>query len=400
VSQDQPITITYWGLWEPTAVMDQVFADFQSQNPNITVEYQQQSHRDYRERLQNALASKQGPDLFRFHNTWLPMLGQYVSSVPGSVYSQADYTQTFYPVAEETLTFQGNLAGVPLMIEGLGLFYNQDILQAAGLTPPTTWEELRTVASRLTLAQGNQILRGGVALGTTSNVEHWPDIVGLMLLQNSADPAKPNNQLGQDAVTFYTLFSRTDKVWDDSLPSSTFAFATEKVAMMIAPSWRAHDVSDINPDLNFAIVPAPKLPETDIAWASFWAEGVSKGSSRAKQEAAWSLIKFLSSKETLRRFYSAASDNPGRLFGEPFSRIDMADQLTTDPLVGAYITQAPLAKSWYLASYTHDNGLNDQIIKYYEDAINAINQGETADDVLTTVEQGVAQVLSQYGLAP
>jgi ABC-type glycerol-3-phosphate transport system substrate-binding protein len=36
-----------------------------------------------------------------------------------------------------------------------------------------------------------------------------------------------------------------DKVWNEyAYPTSTYAFATEKVAMMIAPSWRAHEVID------------------------------------------------------------------------------------------------------------------------------------------------------------
>ena len=53
-----------------------------------------------------------------------------------------------------------------------------------------------------------------------------------------------------------------------------------------------------------------------------------------------------------------------------------------------------------MSSFTHDNGINDQIIKYYEDAINAmVNDGKTVENVLSTVEQGVRQVLRQYGAA-
>jgi multiple sugar transport system substrate-binding protein len=114
--------------------------------------------------------------------------------------------------------------------------------------------------------------------------------------------------------------------------------------------------------------------------------------------AAWQLIEFLSQKETLRRFYQHASSSPGRLFGEPFSRVDLADQLTGDPYVGAYIKQAPSAKSWFLSSRTFDNGLNDQIIKYYEDAINAVRQGEDAADALVATEQGITQVFSRFNL--
>jgi hypothetical protein len=87
-----------------------------------------------------------------------------------------------------------------------------------------------------------------------------------------------------------------------------------------------------------------------------------------------------------------------RLFGEPFARVDMADQLKSSPYVGAYVLEAPTAKSWYLASFTHDNGLNDRSIKYYEDAINAVLGGTPASEALKTTEQGLAQVVSQYNL--
>lgn len=395
---DSPVELTYWGLWEPTEVMDQVITTFEAEHPGVTVTYAQQSKQDYRERLQNALQQGQGPDLFRFHNTWTPMLASQLATLPSDVMTSATFNETFYPVAAEWMTTSRGIVGIPLMFDGLGLYYNTEVMQAAGIEPPTTWEELRRVARQLTISQDDQILRAGVALGTANNVEHWSDILAAMMLQNAADPVKPNNQLGQDALTFYTLFSTRDKVWDSSLPMATQAFATGKVVMMIAPSWRAHEIAVINPELSFAIAPLPQLPDTAVSWASYWAEGVAAQSSKREQQAAWEFLEYLSRKEVMRDFYAAASTHPGRLFGEPFSRVDMADQLARDPFVGAYISQAPQATSWYMASETYDNGLNDQIIKYYEDAVNSMNSGGQAAKVLATVEQGVAQVLSQYGL--
>ncbi len=137
----------------------------------------------------------------------------------------------------------------------------------------------------------------------------------------------------------------------------------------------------------------PQLPNTKVTWASYWVEGVSKKSPNT--DAAWKLIKFLSSKETLRKLYTAASNE--RLIGEPFSRMDMADQLLTDPIAGAFIEQANFAASWPMVSRTFDNGINDQIIKYYEDAVNKINTGNAPSDALLTVSSGVQQVLTQYG---
>jgi multiple sugar transport system substrate-binding protein len=391
----EAIQLTYWGLWEPSQVVSQVLADFERDNPGIKVTYEQQSHKDYRERLMSRLEGGAGPDVFRFHNTWVIMLQDYLESMPDSVMSEAQFESTFYPVTVNSLTTQKGIVGMPLMFDGLGLYYNKTIFKAAGKTPPTTWEELRRTANQLTLRDANgAIQRAGVAMGTTSNVDHWSDILGLLMLQNGADLSKPNSNLGRDSLTFYTIFSKQDKIWDDTLPASHAAFALEKVAMILAPSWRAHDIKAISQSIDFAIAPAPQLAGGEVNWASFWAEGVSNKSNKAKQDAGWKLLQYLSDKEVMRQFYTQASTI--RAFGEPFSRVDLADQLTGDPLVGAYISSAPTAKSWYMASRTFDNGINDKIIKYYEDAINAVNTGADEMEALMTVEQGISQVYATY----
>ena len=99
----------------------------------------------------------------------------------------------------------------------------------------------------------------------------------------------------------------------------------------------------------------------------------------------------------MAKLYQAQSEL--RFFGEPYSRVEMASQLQSNALVAPFIDQAPQAETWYLCSRTFDNGLNDKMIVYFEDAINAVNNNEEQADALETAEAGVAQLLSQYGLA-
>ena len=74
----------------------------------------------------------------------------------------------------------------------------------------------------------------------------------------------------------------------------------------------------------------------------------------------------------------------------------MATLLMDDPLVSPYISQAPNYQSWYLTSRTQDEGINDQLIKYYEDAVNAINNGSSINSITKTLEAGVSQVLAKF----
>jgi len=262
---------------------------------------------------------------------------------------------------------------------------------------PTTWDNLRSTAFKLTQKddKGNPV-RAGVAMGTTENVDNFSDIIGLMILQKRRQsPAKPDSEAVASALKFYTLFSSQDKIWSSTLPNSTYAFATEKAVMIPAPSWRALEIKTINPQLNFKLYPAPQLPGTNVSWASYWLEGVSKKS--ANSQAAFEFLKYLSSKDTLQKMYGLSAQN--RLFGEPFSRQDMAPTLQNDPFLGSIVSQAISSQSWYLASRTFDNGLNDKLIKYYQDAVNSYLKAEPEKNITAALTQGVSQVLNQYGLA-
>jgi multiple sugar transport system substrate-binding protein len=401
-------TLTWWGLWEDSAVISPIVADYEKANPKVKINYVKQAQQDYRERLTNVLAKGTGPDIFRFHNSWVPMFKNELDYVPASVMTAADFAQTFYPVASSDLTSGTGLVGIPLEYDGLGLYVNEDLFAKEGKSVPTTWDDLRITACQLTKVENDVITQSGVALGTTGNVDHWQEILALMMLQNGANLTKPTGQLAADAIKFFTVFS-TDaacenakqKVWDATLPSSTIAFAAGKVAMYLAPSWRTFEIKQQNPDLKFKVVPVPQLPkssaqEPDVTYATYWVEGVW---SRSKnRDEAWKFLKYLSQKDTLEILYQNTAKV--RLFGEPYPRVDMAPLISQDPVLGGIISLASDAQSWYLASRTFDGatGINTLMGKYFEDGINAINGNEPPERVLETVSQGVNQVLSQYGL--
>lgn len=385
------VVLSYWGLWEPEPIMTEVLDEFEEKT-GISVDYRQQSHKDYRTRLQSAIAEGNGPDVFRYHATWVPMLKNDLAVLPSSIMSTTEYEKTFYPIHVQQLQLNGQLVGIPLMYDGLGLYYNKDILQTANEEVPGTWGELRVLAEKLTVRKGNEVERGGVALGNTTNVEHFADILGLLIYQNGGDPAVPVSGEVRDAIDFYALFAQNKPVFSESLPSSTVAFARGDVAMMLAPSWRVHEILNLNPDLNFEIAPVPKLGNSEFGWANYWAEGVSKKSSN--QDEAWQLLAYLSSKEVLRKLYSSQSEN--RAFGEIYPRVDMAEELANAKYVSAFLNDAKLAKSGPMCSFTHDSGLNDSVIDYYKDAVNIANKGSLSEKDIQTLGSGVTKVLDQY----
>lgn len=394
-----PVTLTYWGLWEPETVMQTVIADFEREHPNVKINYEMQLPTQYRERLQAALNRGEGPDIFRFHNTWLPMLRRDLAPVPAKILSADQFQNTYYKSAVRDLLLNNQFYGLPLEVDGLLLYYNVDLLKTAGLNPPTTWDEFQETARALTTKDSfGNVVQAGAAIGTADNITHFSDILGLILYQNGTDFNNLTSEQASQALAYYTSFAETpNNVWDNNKEDSIVSFAGGTVAMIFAPSWQYHTLKALNPQLNFAVVPVPQLPgATPVTWASYWVEGVS---ARLKNpQPAFEFLAYLSKPEILSKLYAEKAKI--REFGTAYPRLDMASTQSSHPVLGAVILQAQNMRSWYLASKTHDNGINDQIITYFKDAVNAILQGSNYEGALATVSKGVAEVLSQYGVAP
>lgn len=392
------VTITYWGLWENDPTLRAVIADFESTHPGIKVQYEMQSPKQYRERLQSAIDRGEGPDAFRFHNTWVAMIHKQLATVPQTVMTQPEFASAFYPVASNDLVAGSTIYGIPMMIDGLGLYINEDLFATALVQPPVTWTDVINIVPSLTVKNGSTVITSAIALGTANNVEHFSDILAIMFLQNGAKLSALSGLEAEETLEFYHKFADPADplyTWNDTLDNSISAFAAGRVAMIMAPSWEAHTIHELNKNLKFRIQPIPQLSGNTINWASYWVEGVSSQSKN--QAAAWEFVKYLTSTEGATRLYTEAANS--RLFGEPYARVELGSTIARDPYAGAYVNQAATAFSFPLASRTRDNGLNDKLIKYLEDAVNSLSTGNSPSKALETASLGFRQVLSSYGLA-
>lgn len=390
-----PITLTYWGLWEDDNLIKPIVAEYQKQHPNIIVNYEKKSSLNYRTRVQTQIREGVGPDVFRIHNSWLPMFQTDLATAPADIFAPSDYRSMFYPVASESFVKGNQIYGVPMEIDGLALFYNEDMLSGIGGKPPKNWQEFIDSATKMTVKDATGIKTAGAALGTAGNVDHWSDILGLLLLQ------QPGVDLGSVAtpqvaeiLRFYTGFviDPKKKTWDVNLPKSTDMFAAGRLGFYFAPSWRAHELRVTNPNLKFKVAPVPQLSGKQSGWATFWGEVVSAKSKNLTE--AWKFVKYLTSAEAEKMAYQEAAKI--RLFGEPYSLVSLTGEIAQDPIVGAFVTQGPIYKFWYLSSNTFDSGINDEMIKYFEDGINATLAGTDPGTALQTVDKGVKQVLDKY----
>lgn len=393
-----PVELTYWGLWEEENLIKGVIAEFEKQYPNIKVNYQRHSSINYRTRVQTQVREGVGPDVFRIHNSWLPMFEQDLFLAPADVLTVSDYKNLFYPIASASFVKGNQIYAAPLEIDGLVLFYNVDILNGVGGVVPTSWPEFINTATKMTVRDSSGIKTAGAALGTASNVDHWSDILGLLLFQQpNVNLENPATDSVAEVLRFYTGFviDPSRKTWDVNLPKSFDMFVSGRLGFYFAPSWRAHEIRVANPNLDFKTAPVPQLSsQSQVAYGSFWAEAVSKNSKHPKE--AWQFIKFLVSEEAEKLMYAEASQV--RLFGEPYSLVSLQSELIDDPWVGAVVKQGPIYKGWFLSSNTQegDSGINVEIIKYWEDGINSVLAGGDPLSALQTVSSGVKLTLDKY----
>lgn len=413
--KQEDIVLNYWGLWESEDVMAGVIADYEAKNPGVKINYKRNQLGDYRTRLSARLA-KTGTgeaddvDIFRIHNTWVPMFRNYLDAVPTGTAAGIGLDSDFFDVYSKDLKENGKWLSVPLMYDGLALFYNKDLLSQAGVEVPNSWWELGEAAAKLTTINKQESIQiAGAGLGTVnSNVEHWSDILGLMTKQNAINFAKNLNinENLEDALMYYASFTKSkQKVWDNTLPNSTELFANGKLAFYFGNSWRVFDLVALNKDLNYGITTMPQLPIdgditdrdaelTNIHWASYWTEGVNSKSKH--KDAAWKFLAYLSSSEVLEKLYAAESQT--RSFGEIYPRKSMMDKLKDNQKVWPFVSVADNAESWYLASATSDDGLNTEMQKYFTDAINNLDSNSDNTETMTTLKNGISQLQQKYTL--
>lgn len=388
--KEGPTTLTYWGFWEESLIKP-LISKYESENPQVKINYVKQSLTNYRTRVQIQIREGVGPDIFKLHNSWLPMFANDLSVVPQDIYSLTDYQGLFYPVIVDNFVKNDQIYSIPLEIDGLALFVNIELLNNVGVSEPKNWQEFVAVANKITVKDTSGVIKtAGAALGTTSNVDHWPEILGLLLLQQpGVDLKNLSSPVVAEVLKYYTGFvlDPSRKTWDVNLPSSTQSFAAGNLAFYFGPSWRAQEIKKINPNLNFKVMPVPQLPSSKVAWATFWGEAVSLRSKNQKE--AWKFVKFLSSPDSQKLLAAA---------GQPLSRIDLASEQISDPILGAFVAQGPIYKSWYLNSNTFDAGINEEVIKQFENAVNSILQGISAEDTLQSLNTSVKQVLEKYGV--
>ncbi len=423
---DQSVTIKIWRVFDDDNTFSEIMNAYRAIHPNVSFEYRELRIDEYEDELLHAFAQGEGPDIFSVHNTWM---GEYLSLIepmPPSVkipYSETRGTikkETVYTLKEEpTLSMralksdfvdvvakdvvrsyrpnqnanaQDRIFGLPLSVDSLALYYNRDLLNAAGIPePPSSWTAFQDQVAKLTrVGQNNAILQSGAAMGTGNNVERATDILNLLMLQNGAKfiddrgvavfaTESGGELLAADAVRFYTDFANPLKqvyTWNEEQPSSFDAFVNGKTAFFFGYSYHAPLIKIRSPKLNMGIAPVPQIEGgKTVNFANYWIEAVSKQTDISNW--AWDFISFSTGKERVESFLKTAR--------KPTARRALITAQLEDETLSVFSSQTLTAESWY-------RGNDAQAVeKAFLDLISAALAGEEIQKSLTIAQNKINQ---------
>ena len=145
------------------------------------------------------------PDVFMGDVIWPAQFGAHQLAVPLSDYLPTSYWTQFAPGLVAGASYKGKVYGSPLFEDQGFMYYRKDLLAAAHMTPPTTWEQLETDAK--TLASSGKVKYGFVWQGDsyeglTCNFMEYLASAGGTATDSAFTQATLNSAAATKAVTF------------------------------------------------------------------------------------------------------------------------------------------------------------------------------------------------------
>lgn len=287
----------------------------------------------------------------------------------------------FQPTFAKATTVNNRHCALPTTSDVNGLYYNTDLLKAAGYTsPPKTLDELESMALKMTTynpdgsiktlgfdpligfdetststlgaAAGASWLKGGKA---ATDSPEWQKIIQWQ-------------KAFVDKIGYKKLKTFSAGLGDEF--SANNPFQKGKIAMALDGEWRVAFIQDQAPKLHYATAPAPVLSGSPAHYGGGAEGGAAIGiNARSKnQELAWALVKYLTANTSAAvgianglkniptlKSAAASSDLQVPEQYKTFVTVSASPYSTTTPVtaLGATLT-APMDQFW--EKYQQGNG--------------------------------------------
>jgi len=321
-----------------TKSLDESVKSLNKNFPGIKIKWINVPYGEYENKVRLALSSGTGADII-----WVdtPNLASY--AVNGALASLDEYWEPndyddLLDSSKQAMKYNGKIYAAPLNEANLCLFYNKDMTDKAGITPPKTvadawtWEQFYEAAKKLTQKDANGKVKvygaspsmtavTDVNEGSTFGLISWIWQGGGNVLSEDGTKASGVFDSAQNIETLKFF----QKFYTEGIaPKQVIAngFETGKVAMFFVGPWEFGYLKEKFPKLNVGTTPLPRNVQAGSPTGS-WDMAIT--SQCKNPQAAWEYIKQVTGKEDSKKRTDLTGDLPARK-----SVLEQSEQLKTE----------------------------------------------------------------------
>jgi len=305
---DGPVTVTVmtWESVQTNAAIKKALAEFK--DDNVKVELLETPSGNYGDKLASLTQAKKLPDLFWCGNdteqqyTSQGLLVDWTDKISkGDGNFGAD---KFVPSAMENWkTADGQMGGLPSLMNISGIWYNADAFKAAGLPEPKagwTWDEMYADAAKLA---GKNGAKYGLVADQLTSLD-GPFTMSTYAVSAGGAPFTDNVNHPTKAEADAKYQEGVQKLID-AIKSGSVAppgydvsnvqglFAAGKVPMMFGGQWLAAGFQTDKPKVKYGFAP---FPQVDTKASLYDAVGICTPSYTKNQDATYKVLQYINSK--------------------------------------------------------------------------------------------------------
>lgn len=328
--------ITVWAMGAEGENLDVLADAFMAENTDVTVEVTAVPWDAAHDRIVNAIAGGEGPDVTMIGTTWQGEFAQLggIDPTPSNIDPSA-----FFEGAWDTTVVDGTSYGVPWYVETRLLYYRTDLAEEGGVAEaPATWDDLKALAEGIQGAgaeYGINLQPGGTGAWQTYMPFFWQAGGEIM---DDAGAFTLDGEACVEALAFY------DSFFEEGLTAPAAGdvpvegqFANGDVGAFVSGPWMIGIVTDAGADPETWTVAHQPTEEAGTSFVGGANLGVLADSDN--KEAAWAFVEYLTQPEVQVTWYDTVSALPS---------VQSAwddEALSGDPLLAAFGDQLDDAKA-------------------------------------------------------
>lgn len=313
-----PVTLRY-GIWDENQrpALEEIVSAFEQENPDIDVKIEVTSPTDqYWTKLQTSATGGSAPDVFWMNGPNFQLYASEGVIKPlADLAGEGDVDTSAYPEALVDLyTYDDELYALPKDFDTIGLWYNKELFDEAGVDYPDetwTWDDVEGAAAKLTDPESRT---WGIAAPAWSQENYFNTIfqAGGEVISEDGTALGFDDPATQEGLQFWVDLieqgsSPGVQQMTDTAPGDLFK--SGKVAMIYAGSWEPVGFVE---DKGFAekidVAVLPEGPGGRATVIHGLGNTVFEGTEHPEE--AWELVKYLGSQEAAEVFAATGTVIP------------------------------------------------------------------------------------------